>query len=143
MDLSTVKENLLSDLYSNPNSLFKDLCLIFSNSCTFNTNKRSPVSKPSSALYCCLCTNNGLSCCLCTNHNPCCCVVFSVQTKACVAVSIQTYFCTNQCLCCCFCTNQGLCCCFYTKYCIITGKLSKHAKLCNVIEHTSTILSCK
>ncbi|XP_022337408.2 uncharacterized protein LOC111133364 isoform X2 [Crassostrea virginica] len=41
MDLSTVKENLLSDRYSNPNSLFKDLCLIFSNSCTFNTNNSS------------------------------------------------------------------------------------------------------
>lgn len=44
MDLSTVKENLLSDKYSNPNSLFRDLRLIFSNSRTFNTNKRSRVS---------------------------------------------------------------------------------------------------
>lgn len=44
MDLSTVKENLLSDKYSNPNSLFRDLRLIFSNSRTYNTNKRSRVS---------------------------------------------------------------------------------------------------
>lgn len=44
MDLSTVKENLLSDKYSNPNSLFRDFRLIFSNSRTFNTNKRSRVS---------------------------------------------------------------------------------------------------
>lgn len=43
MDLSTVKENLLSDKYSNPNSLFRDLRLIFSNSRTFNTNKRSKI----------------------------------------------------------------------------------------------------
>ena len=120
MDLSTVKENLLSDRYSNPNSLFKDLCLIFSNSCKFNINKQSRVSKPSSALYCCLCTNNSLSCCLCTkpyyvllcgllctNHGLCCCF-YTNQGLCC-------YFCTNQCLCCCFCTNQGLCCCFYTK----------------------------
>lgn len=43
MDLSTVKEKLLSDKYSNPNSLFRDLRLIFSNSRTFNTNKRSKI----------------------------------------------------------------------------------------------------
>ncbi|XP_062620168.1 bromodomain and WD repeat-containing protein 3-like isoform X2 [Saccostrea cucullata] len=43
MDLSTVKENLLRDKYSNPNSLFKDFRLIFSNSRTFNTNKRSRI----------------------------------------------------------------------------------------------------
>nr|XP_022292305.1 bromodomain and WD repeat-containing protein 3-like isoform X1 [Crassostrea virginica] len=43
MDLSTVKENLLGDRYPNPNSLFKDLRLIFSNSRTFNTNKRSRI----------------------------------------------------------------------------------------------------
>lgn len=43
MDLSTVKENLLSDKYSNPNSLFRDFRLIFSNSRTFNTNKRSRI----------------------------------------------------------------------------------------------------
>ncbi|RWS23747.1 bromodomain and WD repeat-containing protein 3-like protein, partial [Leptotrombidium deliense] len=43
MDLSTVREQLLVNDYSNPNEFVKDMNLIFTNSRSFNTNKRSRI----------------------------------------------------------------------------------------------------
>jgi len=43
MDLSTVKEQLLSDMYDSPNEFCKDMRLIFQNSKSFNTNKKSRI----------------------------------------------------------------------------------------------------
>lgn len=43
MDLTTVKEQLLEDLYENPHEFCKDMRLIFQNSKTFNTNKKSRI----------------------------------------------------------------------------------------------------
>jgi hypothetical protein len=43
MDLTTVKEQLLADLYDSPNEFCKDMRLIFQNSKSFNTNKKSRI----------------------------------------------------------------------------------------------------
>lgn len=43
MDLSTIKEQLLSGNYDEPKDLNKDLKLIFQNSKLYNTDKRSPI----------------------------------------------------------------------------------------------------
>lgn len=43
MDLLTVKEDLLGGNYENPLEFAKDMRLIFQNSRTYNTNKRSMV----------------------------------------------------------------------------------------------------
>lgn len=44
MDLSTIRNNLESDVYDNPNEFCRDVRLIFTNSRSYNTNKRSKVS---------------------------------------------------------------------------------------------------
>src|SRR5699024_5686836 len=43
MDLTTVKEQLLADIYDSPAEFCKDMRLIFSNSKQFNTNKKSRI----------------------------------------------------------------------------------------------------
>ncbi|UXI21639.1 hypothetical protein NH340_JMT07582 [Sarcoptes scabiei] len=43
MDLTTVKEQLLADIYDSPSDFAKDMRLIFSNSKTYNTNKKSRI----------------------------------------------------------------------------------------------------
>lgn len=43
MDLTTVKEQLLADIYDSPTDFCKDMRLIFSNSKQFNTNKKSRI----------------------------------------------------------------------------------------------------
>lgn len=43
MDLTTVKEQLLADIYDSPSEFCKDMRLIFSNSKQFNTNKKSRI----------------------------------------------------------------------------------------------------
>ena len=43
MDLTTVKEQLLADIYESPIEFAKDMRLIFSNSKSFNTNKKSRI----------------------------------------------------------------------------------------------------
>ncbi|EEZ97170.1 Bromodomain and WD repeat-containing protein 3-like Protein [Tribolium castaneum] len=43
MDLSTVKDKLFSDKYETPNEFYNDMRLIFQNSRTYNTNKRSRI----------------------------------------------------------------------------------------------------
>jgi hypothetical protein len=43
MDLSTVKDKLFNDKYETPNEFYNDMRLIFQNSRTYNTNKRSRV----------------------------------------------------------------------------------------------------
>ncbi len=43
MDLTTVKEQLLADIYDSPADFCKDMRLIFSNSKQFNTNKKSRI----------------------------------------------------------------------------------------------------
>ena len=43
MDLSTIRNNLESDVYDNPNEFCRDVRLIFTNSRSYNTNKRSKV----------------------------------------------------------------------------------------------------
>ena len=50
MDLTTVKEQLLSDLYNNPNEFAKDMRLIFLNSKSYNTNKKSQIYSMTSKL---------------------------------------------------------------------------------------------
>ena len=51
MDLSGVQENLAKENYSDPTEFAKDMRLIFSNSKTFNTNKRSRVSHVTVTIY--------------------------------------------------------------------------------------------
>jgi bromodomain and WD repeat domain-containing protein 1/3 len=43
MDLSTVKDKLFNDKYETPNEFYNDMRLIFQNSRTYNTNKRSRI----------------------------------------------------------------------------------------------------
>lgn len=43
MDLTTVKEQLISDLYDSPLEFHKDMKLIFFNSKSYNTNKKSRI----------------------------------------------------------------------------------------------------
>lgn len=43
MDLTTVKEQLLADIYDSPQDFAKDMRLIFTNSKQFNTNKKSRI----------------------------------------------------------------------------------------------------
>lgn len=43
MDLTTVKEQLLSDMYDSPQEFSKDMKLIFENSKRYNTNKKSKI----------------------------------------------------------------------------------------------------
>lgn len=43
MDLSTIDNNLVNGLYQNPTEFAKDMRMIFSNSKSYNTNKRSQI----------------------------------------------------------------------------------------------------
>lgn len=45
MDLLNIRENLERNAYTDPNKMAADMKLMFTNSKSFNTNKRSRVSK--------------------------------------------------------------------------------------------------
>lgn len=54
MDLGTILDNLMSGGYESLSELFKDIRLVFTNSRTFNTNKRSQVTPLHILLVFCL-----------------------------------------------------------------------------------------